>query len=151
DLPARDGYYIIHVDEVIPPTAKPIAEVRGDVAKLWEAEERQNLAKAAADKIVSGLGSGEALASVNTKIKNTSAAPLGPVTRFGEAVQGQRAVDPARVSPDVLGKLFAAKIGDVIVAPVQSGIVIARLQAVDAPKAEGALATAQEQLSAGIK
>ena len=151
DLPARDGYYVIHTEEITPPTPKPLVDVRAQVANLWEAQERQTQALALATKLASNVGPSTQFPTLDTKVKNASYAPLGPLTRFGEGLQAQHVIDATRVSPEVLDKLFGAKVGDTIVAPVTTGVLIARLQAIEFPKATGELARVQAQLTEGVR
>ncbi len=145
DLPTRDGYYIVHVDEVTPPTPKPLLEVRPQVAALWETAERQNQAQALADKLAKDINATTVMSDI--KEKSASFAQLGPLTRFGQGLEIQHLVDAKRVSPVLLDKLFNAKVGDVVVAPVSTGVLIARLQAVETPKITGMLAAQRDQLA----
>ena len=149
DLPTRDGYYIVHVDEVTPPTPKPILEVRPQIAALWENDERQKQAQELADKLAKDINATTVMSDI--KDKRVAYAPLGPVTRFGQGLDIQHVIDAKRLSPQVMDKLFAAKVGDVVVAPVSTGVVIARLSSVEVPKPVGALAAAQSQLSDAVK
>ncbi len=151
DLPTHDGYYVIHVDEVTPPTPKPLIDVRAQAVALWEADTRTAQAQAVADKLVADAGSSTLLSSLEAKDKRLSYAPLGPVTRFGDGAERQHVVDGARVSPQMLDKLFAAKIGDVFTAPVATGIIVARLKEIAPPKPVGDLARAREELAAATR
>ncbi len=151
DLPTRDGYYAIHVDAVTPPAPKALIDVRPRVAALWEAGERTAQAQAIADKLAADIGPSTQLSTFNAKVKDSSYAPLGPMTRFGEGLDRQHVIDSARVSPQALDKLFAAKIGDVFVAPVATGILIARLKAIETPKAAGDTARAREDLEISLR
>lgn len=150
DMPTRDGYYVIHVDEVTPPAPKPLLDVRADVAALWEADERTRQAQAMADKLAADIGPPTLMSALESKDKRMSYAPLGPVTRFGEGLERQHVIDATLISPQVLDKLFAAKIGDVITAPVATGILVARLKDIAAPQAVGELAGARDQLATSI-
>lgn len=144
DLPSRDGYYVVHVGAITPPAPKPLIDVRGDVAKLWEAEERQKLAQAAADTLVKEIGASTQLSSLEAKQKGASYAPVGPITRFGNGLEVQHVVDNTRLSAQMLDKLFSAKVGDVFTAPVETGIVVARLKEVTPAKPDAAVAATQQ-------
>lgn len=149
DLPTRDGYYVVHVDEVTPPTPKALLDVRPQVAALWENAERQSQAQALADTLAKDIGPSTVMSEI--KDKRAVYAQLGPLTRFGQGLEIQHVVDAKRISPQVLDKLFAAKVGEVIVAPTSTGVVIASLQAIETPKVVGALAVAQSQLADAVK
>lgn len=146
DLPTRDGYYILRVESVTPPTPKPILDVRPQVVTLWQTQEREKLAQAQAEALAKDIGPSTQLASLEKKVKGASAAPLGPLTRFGDGLDRAHVIDSKRVSPQFLDKLFAAKVGDVVIAPVATGTIVARLNDIQMPKAEGALAASQQEL-----
>lgn len=151
DLPTRDGYYVVHVDAVTPPTPKPLLDVRPQVAAMWEGSERMAQAQAIADKLAGGIGPSTQLSTVAAGVKDATYAPLGPLTRFGEGLDRQHVIDSARVSPQALDKLFTAKIGDVFVAPVATGVVVGRLTSIQSPTAAGDLARVQEQLGLELR
>ncbi len=151
DLPTKDGYYVVHVDTVTPPAPHPLDEVRPKVVTLWQAQERTALAQATADKIAKDLGPSSSLAAVETQDKRISYAPLGPITRSGTGLERQHVIDSKRISPDLLSRLFTAKVGDVVVAPVEDGILVARLKDITVPTPTGALAPVREQMSQALK
>ncbi len=151
DLPSRDGYYVVHVDEITSPTPKPLADVRADVAKMWETTERFAQAQALADKLAAGIGPSSQMSALETKDKKVSFAALGPLTRFGEGLTPAHIIDSTRVSPQLLEKLFVAKTGDVVVAPVATGVVVARLTDIKINQPTGSLATAQQALGDSVR
>lgn len=134
------GYYILKVESVTPPTPKPLETVRAEVVKLWQAQERVRAAKAEAEKIAKELTPSVTMSSLVDKDKRLSYARLGPLTRFGESLARDYVVDSKRVGPEMLDQLFKAKVGDVIVAPVAGGYIVARLREIVPPKPEGDLA-----------
>lgn len=151
DLPSRDGYYVVHVDAVTPPTPKPLLDVRPKVAALWESEQKQAQAQALADKLAKDIGPSSQLSAIEAQDKRASYAPLGPITRFGEGPDRKNVVDAKRVSPDLLERLFKAKVGEVVVAPVQDGFVVARLKEVAGAAPTGTQAEVQKQLTDSIR
>lgn len=126
----RDGYYVLKVNEIVPPHPKPMADVKAQVALMWEKQQREQAAKEIADKAAAEITASTPMNTLEAKDKRLSYAALGPVTRFGEAPQGARPVDAHRVSPELLDALFAAKPGDVVTVPVADGVVVARLKEV---------------------
>jgi len=131
DIP--EGYYALHVDKVIPATPKAFESVRKDVLALWEKEARAKAAADIAAKLNAEASSSTSLASLATKYKGVSYAMLGPITRFGDGLTTQHIIDTKRVSPALLDKLFTAKTGDVVIADVTGGAVIARLRDIMQP------------------
>jgi peptidyl-prolyl cis-trans isomerase D len=150
DLAARNGYYIVRVEKVIPPTPKPLLDVRSAVAAMWEKQAHAQQAQVIAAKVAAEIGPSTQMSSVEAKDKRFSYAPLGPVTRFGEGLQSGTVVDAARISPELMEKLFAAKIGDTVTAPVADGVVVARLREISLPK-PGADLAEEAQLTQAVR
>jgi peptidyl-prolyl cis-trans isomerase D len=109
-----DGYFMVRVDQVTPPAPRPLAEVKGQVAEAWQAEQRHKAARARADKIAEELKAGQ---RVHFSAAETRITP--PFTRDGGEGSG---LPPAAVS-----ELFAAAVGQVVVAPADGGWLVARL------------------------
>jgi hypothetical protein len=60
-------------------------------------------------------------------------------------------IDKARVSPELLTKLFAAKPGDVVTADVANGLLVARLRDVIPPDTAGDAAPLRAQMAKFVK
>jgi len=152
DLPSRDGYYVVHVDEVTPPTPKPILDVRAKVVAIWEKEEKQKLARELAEKVAAGaLGPTSQLSRLEASDARLSYAPLGPITRFGEGLDRRNIVDTKRLSTEVLDNMFKSKPGEMFVAEVQDGFLVARLKEVVTATPTGDQAAFQKQLSESLR
>jgi len=151
DLPTRDGYYVIHVDAITPSAPKPLDTVRTQVVALWEAEQKMAQAQQVADKLAADAGPSVQLSALEAKDKRASYAPLGPVTRFGDGLEVQHIIDSTRVSPQLLEKLFNAKVGDVFTAPVATGVLVARVKEINVPVAAGSLQAAREQMALSLR
>jgi peptidyl-prolyl cis-trans isomerase D len=124
----RDGYYVVKVDDIMAPSPKPFADVKAQATLMWEKQQREAMAKDIAAKVRAQITPATALNTLEAGDKRLSYAQLGPVTRFGESPQQGAVVDTRRISPELLEPLFAAKVGDVVSAPVLDGIVVARLK-----------------------
>lgn len=146
DTPERTGYYVVQVDSIIPPTPKPLEDVRLQVVSLWEKQARAAKANALTQELLTGIDSSSSFSGLADSHENVSYAPLGPITRFGEGVQVDHIVDSKRVSPAMLQKVFAAQVGDVVSAPVSDGFVIARVKQINAPEPAGDLVASQRQI-----
>ncbi len=151
DLPGRDGYYVVKVESITPPAPKPLESVRADVTAIWQRDKVNAEARAIADKIAAEIGASTALASLETKDGKVSYGFISPVTRFGQPLDRQHLIDTGRLSAQMLGKLFAAKPGEVFTADATDGIVIVRLKDVTTPQPTGALAAARNQLVASVR
>jgi peptidyl-prolyl cis-trans isomerase D len=119
-----NAIYAVHVDKVIAPRLKPIAEVKDRVVAAWQAEEKKNAVKKTADAIEAAVKNGTPLdkAAADKGFKVTTTPPLG------------RRPDAAAPVPAVLVvRLFAAKAGDVVSANDAAGAYVARLKEVKSP------------------
>jgi peptidyl-prolyl cis-trans isomerase D len=132
-LASRNGYYVVHVDAVTPPTAKPLESVRAEVAAIWARQQRFTQAQELAEKLTHDIGPSTALSSLESSDKRVSYGQLGPIRRFGDPVSRSHIIDSKRVSPEVLDKMFSGKVGDVFSAPVVDGVLIARIKEVSPP------------------
>ncbi len=128
------GYYILRVEAITPPTPKKLEDVRKDVVAIYDKEKRLSTAREQADKIVAEAKGATTLAPLATKY-NASLEQVGPVNRFGEAPSKDIIVNTKRTGPELREKIFAAKVGDVVSAPVNDGVVVARLREIVPPSA----------------
>ncbi len=134
-LAARNGYYAVHIDNVTAPTARPFESVRNDVVALWQRQAREAQALELANKVAKEITATSNMAAIEAGDKRLSYASVGPVRRNGQPARPEYIVDGKRLSRDVLDKMFSAKVGDVFVAPVAEGMVVARLKDIAAPTA----------------
>ena len=149
-MEVEGGYFVLRVTSITPPTPKQIDLVRPEVLTMWQRQTRLAEAQAIAEKKAAELKPG-ALSAEADADKRFSYGQLGPITRFGESLERAYIIDSKRVSPDLLERLFKAKVGDVVTAPVLNGHVIARLREILPAKAEGELASAPAQMAANLK
>jgi peptidyl-prolyl cis-trans isomerase D len=144
------GYYVLKVESATPPAAKPFEEVRGEVAKMWDRQQRITRAREIATKLMEQIGPSTALNALAAKEK-ASFAQIGPVNRFGQALSQDILVDDKRMSQELLGKIFSAKVGDVVSAPVVDGVVIARVREVIPASGNAEVARASGQMAETIQ
>ncbi len=145
------GYYILKVDAITPPAPKPFDSVKSEVTKIWQNQARVLAAKEVAEKIAADLSPTTTFTSLADKDKRLSYAKVGPLTRFGESLTRDYVVDSKRIGPDMLTQLFKAKAGDMIVSPVLSGYIVARVKEVIAAKPEGDLAKALSDMEGATR
>jgi peptidyl-prolyl cis-trans isomerase D len=148
DIP--NGNYLITVDSITPPTPTPFAEVRQRVANIWEKQTRAKAAEEMAAKVAADAGA-SSLSDIAAKNSAANYAQLGPITRFGDGLNPSHMIDKNRVSPELVTKLFAAKTGDVMSAPVAGGAVVARLREVIHPDNSGDAAQIRAELTESMK
>jgi peptidyl-prolyl cis-trans isomerase D len=118
----EDGYFLIHVDKVTPPTLKPLAQVRDQVVAAWRAQERaaaaQKKAEALAEKLRAG-GDFKALAAE----AGATARDSGALTRRGGG----------GLPAPLIEAVFKLKPGDTTVARGDKVWYVARLTHVEQP------------------
>lgn len=113
-------WYVAHVDGVTPSSLKPLTEVREDVLRLWQQEKREEMARARGEEILKQINAGKSLEAAASPF-NLKPAPVGPVARSA-------GFDPrAPVPPEVTGRLFQMKEGEVAAVPSRDGVYVVRL------------------------
>lgn len=151
DLPDRDGYYVVKVENIMPPAAKPMEDVRDQLVALWQRQKTMAAARTMADELSAEIGASTNLQSLETKDGRVSYSEIGPINRFGQAIENNRLVDTGRVSASMLQRLFAAKTGEVFTADVADGVLITRLKEVAVPQAVGSLALQRNEMTASLR
>ncbi len=112
-------YYIFRVDGVMPPTLKPLAEVREEVTILWRREEAaaraQARAEALAERVSPSMSMAEVAAAEDLELVTT-----GPIDRLGTEPE-------AVLNPDLTARLFELDPGEVTTAQGRDGWLVAKL------------------------
>ncbi len=99
------GYFVLKVDEIIPPRVKPVDEVRPQLVEAWQAEQRHELAKKRAEDLLKRLQDAATLDTVATADK-LEVTPIKPVKR--DASGSEQGINQA-----VVRALFATAPGHV--------------------------------------
>jgi peptidyl-prolyl cis-trans isomerase D len=105
------GYFVVRVDSVTPPAARPLEAVKDEIRKTLEAEKR----RAALAKLAQELAAkGKAGTTIDAIAGSTGQAARtgGPLTRASE---------DDTFSRQAVQTIFAAKSGDFVSAPVKNG------------------------------
>ncbi|MGE3333545.1 MAG: peptidyl-prolyl cis-trans isomerase [Rhodospirillaceae bacterium] len=151
DLPERDGYYVVKVEAITPPAARPMEEVRADLTAMWLRDKAIAQARATADKLAAEVGPSTDMSALATKDGKVSYGLLTAVTRFGQPLDRFHLLDTGRLSAPMLAKLFAAKQGEVFTAETSDGVVVARLKEVVTPQPIGPQAIARNQIAGDLR
>jgi peptidyl-prolyl cis-trans isomerase D len=122
-----NAIYVVHVDKVIAPQLKPIGEVKDRVVAAWQAEQKQDAVKKKADAIVTATTGGATLAKAAADNGGLMVATSPPLSRRPDA--------SAPVPGALIVKLFAAKVGDTVIADDAAGAYVAQLKEVKIPDA----------------
>jgi len=133
-------YWVVQVDQVIPPTLFTLDEqvgaqtVRDLVTKQIMTRELYKRLHAKADVLVSEIKKGKSLQAAAAEV-GAALTQASNVTRA--AAQPTTPGQPPPYSNDLLGHLFQAKPGDIVVAEdTKPGLVIAKLDKVEEPSPE---------------
>ena len=119
------GIFMVQVSKITPPAIKPLAEVKEQAVAAWQDDKRHEKVADSAKDLAAAVQSGTRLtaAAAEKGLKVTTSQPL---TR-------QRSGDDM-TPPALIGKLFAAKPGDVVTATDKAGSYVAQLDEVKAPE-----------------
>jgi peptidyl-prolyl cis-trans isomerase D len=143
ELP-RNSFAMVHVDQITPPAAKPLADVKNEVIASWQAQERMDAAQKRAEAIAARINKGESPAAVAESEK----LPLKTTPAFGRESHDSETGLPESVK----SQLFDLKVGNAVAGESPDGYVVAILKEVKpAPEmSESARAELSQQLSGAI-
>jgi peptidyl-prolyl cis-trans isomerase D len=117
--------FALHVDRVIPSQVKTLDEVKDKAVAAWQADRRREIVAKEAEELASAVTPETRLATVASE-KGLKATTSPPFTRHPE--------NDTAVPPALVGKLFAAKPGEVVTASDASGSYVAQLDEVQRPE-----------------
>ncbi|MCB9949299.1 MAG: SurA N-terminal domain-containing protein [Rhodospirillaceae bacterium] len=117
----RTGYFIVRVDDVVPPALRPLDTIRDEVAQAWTEDQREQATAALALAAAERLDAGDDFATVSEATGGT----LGETPELLRDGSNRDALPSAFVT-----QLFQAHEGDVIVAQTPQGQIVARLTAI---------------------
>ena len=113
------GYFILRVDSIAAPALRPLDEVRAQAVQAWKDKQRDELARARAEKLLERAKGGETLAKIAGEL-GLQARTSDPVTRF--------AIDPnSPMPPAVTTAMFKSREGETVMAPYEGGYAIAKV------------------------
>jgi peptidyl-prolyl cis-trans isomerase D len=142
---ASDGaIFVLHIDKIVPPAVRPLAEVKDKAVAAWQAQQRKDAVAKEAETLAAATKPGMQLSAV-AGAKGLQVATPAPFQRQSEAAAG--------VPPALVDKLFAAKPGGVVTASDATGSYVAQLTKVEEPQtaAKGATASLSQEVTAGIQ
>jgi peptidyl-prolyl cis-trans isomerase D len=125
--------FMVRVSKVTPPTIKPLAEVKEQAVRAWQAEKRRETVSKTAEQLAAAVKPDTRLAAVASEkgLKVSTSPPLSRQPGRGDTT-----------SPALVAKLFAAKAGEVVTATDTDGSYVAQLDEVQPPEAPSQNATA---------
>jgi peptidyl-prolyl cis-trans isomerase D len=136
--------YVLQMNKIIPPSVRPLAEVKDKVVAAWQAEQRKAKAAKEAEALAADVKPGGQLAAIAAAkgLKPTTSAPFG-----------RQAQNAAGVPPVLVEKLFAAKLSGVVTASDEAGSYVAQLIKIEEPQSAAKDATAglSREVAGGIR
>lgn len=137
------GFYMVRVDDIVASRLRPLETVKAAVTEDWKRAEQMKAAKAEAERFAVLVRGGQKLEDV-AKAANLEVKRSKPIPR------GEMGGDEAAAEGSLEQRVFAAKIGDVIVAAEgNTGWAVARIEA--GPAAEKPDEKAREKFLADYR
>ncbi len=143
ELP-RNSFAMVRVEQIAPPAAKPLAEVKSEAIASWQEQERMEAARKRAEAIAARIDKGESAAAVAESEK----LPLKTTPVFSRTTHDSEAGLPESLK----SQMFDLKIGKAAAGESRDGYVVATLKEVKpAPEMpDSARAELTAQLSEAI-
>ena len=136
--------FVLHLNKIVPPSVRPLAEVKDKAIAAWQAEKRQDKVTKDAVALAAEVKSGMQLSTIAAAkgLKTTTSPPFG---RQSDNTPG--------VPPALVDKLFAAKLGGVVTISDPTGSYVAQLTKVEEPKTTAKEETADlsREITAGFQ
>jgi peptidyl-prolyl cis-trans isomerase D len=136
-----EDLWIVRVDAVTQAAAPPLADIKADVVRVWQDQERTQKAKAEAEALMTQLKNGATLDSLTKGRKGFRSLTTSALSR-----QASSQDYPA----PLVSKIFAARIGDAVQVETPSGIALARVKTIRAADTTG-LADAEKTLTPRVR
>lgn len=127
-IETNDGaIYAVRVDKVTPPHVRPLADVKQKAIAVWQGDRRRELVAAKAKEIAEAIKPDMPLARIAAD-KGLKVETSPPLARRGEG-------NPPTVSPALVSKLFAGKLGAAVTAEDAKGAYVAVIKEIKVPDA----------------
>ena len=121
-----DGsYYLLRSDEIVPSALRPVAEVKDEIVKGWQADQRREKTQNRALAIVERIENGEALSAI-AAAESIEVSESKPFTRRGEGVESKL------LTQILVGDMFRLQPGQASMAETGDGFVVAELKSIQA-------------------
>ncbi len=135
------GFYAVRIDAITPSALRPLESVREQVAKDWTDEERGNLAKAEAEKLVAEAKAGKSLVDLGR--------PAGYTVRKSKPVN--RGEGAAAAPNSLEERVFAVTPSEVAVAQSREGFAVIKVEAAKDERTEDEKKTAREEFDKSLR
>lgn len=120
-------YYAVRVDKVIAPALPPLDEIRGELTKYVALQDLVKRLQAKGDALATSVRNGQSIEAAATSVGGS----------VGHGVSVTRDLGGQSFSRELLGRVFAAKSGEVVVAPDNKlGVIVAKVDKISPPSTE---------------
>jgi peptidyl-prolyl cis-trans isomerase D len=119
------GFLAVELNGVTPPALRAFEAVEADVRRDWGADQRRRAQEAAAAQLLAAVQGGRPIAEA-AAAAGLRSDRLGPFARRPEP----NAPPGARIPPELLMPLFAARVGEATMVPTGAGFAVAQLAAI---------------------
>ncbi len=118
------GFFILRIDSVTHSALLPLEKIRNQVIADWKAGERTRKAEKMAVKIVETAKQGKSLKSLAAN-RRLRVKATGALMRDAED-------SDLGITAELVDKIFAGKVGDVVMAPSEDGYAVAKVKEIRA-------------------
>lgn len=139
------GFYLLTVNKVVPPEAKPLERVRAEVMDAWKGDRQAEAAEARAKEILERLKAGERLEDIAKK-ENLEIETSQPFTRLTHEAE-------SKIPAALAEQLFSIKVGEAAMAETADGFVVGVLASAGAAESSEKAAveeSTREEIRDGI-
>ncbi|HEY1300698.1 MAG TPA: peptidyl-prolyl cis-trans isomerase, partial [Stellaceae bacterium] len=137
-----DAVYVLRTDKVVPPSVKPLSEVKSAAVAAWQVDARRDRVAKEAAALAQSVKPGTKLAAAAAE-KGLKAVTSAPFLR--------RPAPGETVPPVLVGKLFGVKPGGVVTASDETGYYVAQLDKIVSPDAGKASDAAKARLGREVE
>ncbi|MGH7045258.1 MAG: SurA N-terminal domain-containing protein [Stellaceae bacterium] len=136
--------FVLQLTKIVPPSIRPLTEVKDQAIAGWQAERRRDLVTARAQALAAAVKPGTSLSAV-AAAKGLKVTTSPPLLRQSAGADG--------VAPALVARLFAVKPGAAVTASDANGSYAAQLILVQEPKIGAKTATEglSREIGAGIQ
>jgi peptidyl-prolyl cis-trans isomerase D len=127
------GFFMVRVDEIIPPALRPLDTIRSDVAEAWKQIQREAAARAKAEEIAQ-------LANAGTALEALAATVPGDV----QTLEPQSRSDRDAGNASVRAEMFRLSQGEAGIAKVNDGYVVVKVTTLTSPGVAGEVPSTTE-------
>jgi peptidyl-prolyl cis-trans isomerase D len=120
-----NAIFAVHVDKIVAPAVKPLADVKTQAITAWQAQQQQDAVKKEAGDLADAVKNGAPLAQ--------AAAAKGLKVTTSPALSRQ-ATGAIPVPKAMIAKLFSAKIGDTLTGSDNGSAYVAQLKSINIPQ-----------------